>query len=83
MSSDWRGNRFRNESAWRGMNFNPKLLPGRRTKSFSILGLFVLWVCFGFFAERAKRAEPTRKRRGVVYCHFTKFPKIKKLTHAS
>ena len=29
MSSDWRGNRFhRNESDWRGMNFNPKLLPG-------------------------------------------------------
>ena len=27
MSSDWRGNRFRNNSVWFGMNFNPKLLP--------------------------------------------------------
>ena len=30
-----------------------------------ILGLFILWVCFSLFAE------PTRKRRGVVYCNFT------------
>ena len=29
MSSDWRGNRFRNKSDWFGMNFNPNLLPGR------------------------------------------------------
>ena len=28
MSSDWRGNKFRNKSDWFGMNFNPKLLPG-------------------------------------------------------
>ena len=57
-------------------------LEARRTKSFiilglfvlrvCILGLFVLWVCFGFCAERAKRAEPPRKRRGVVYCNFAK-----------
>ena len=25
MSSDWRGNRFRDKSDWFGMNFNPKL----------------------------------------------------------
>ena len=29
MSSDWRGNRFRNKFDWFGMNFNPKLLPGK------------------------------------------------------
>ena len=29
MSSDWRGNRFRNKSDWFGMNFNPKFSPGR------------------------------------------------------
>ena len=28
MSTDWRGNRFRNKSDWFGINFNPKLLPG-------------------------------------------------------
>ena len=28
MSSDWRGNRFRNKSDWFGMYFNPKLSPG-------------------------------------------------------
>ena len=28
MSLDWRGNRFRNESDWFGMNFNPKLYQG-------------------------------------------------------
>ena len=31
-------------------------------KSFRILSLFVLWVCFGLFAEGAKRAEPTQIR---------------------
>ena len=38
MSSNWRGNRFRNKSDWFGMNFNPKLLPGhgQRTRIVSL-----------------------------------------------
>ena len=42
--------------------------------SFTIVGLFVFWVCLHcVFAERAKRAEPTRKRRGAVDSNFIKF----------
>ena len=55
-------------------------LKARLTKSFSILGLLVLQVCFGMFAEQTKRAEPRRKRRGVVYCNFTKKTFVKCLT---
>ena len=52
-------------------------LKARRTKSFSILGLFGLWVCilglfvlwvrFGFFAEL------TRKWRRILYYNFTRW----------
>ena len=35
MSSEWRGHRFRNKSDWFGMNFNPKLLPGRASLNFN------------------------------------------------
>ena len=36
MSSDWRGNRFRNKSDWFGMNVNPKLLPGNSSQHWLI-----------------------------------------------
>ena len=45
ISSDWRGNRFRNKSDWFGINFNPKLLPGINNRLMG-LPFFLSWhVC--------------------------------------
>ena len=65
MSSDWRGNRFRNKSDWFEMNFNPKLSPGRLYRHrFSAVSL----------CPRANAIQQAEGRGGGVKAaaHFTR-----------
>ena len=66
MSSDEFGYRFRNKSDWFGMNFNPKLLSGRRLRGLELQRPETLTI-FGKFSKVVEVFKKVLKVRQILY----------------